>query len=176
MFSRLLASLFVSLAVSAHAGASLSFGTGSSVLERIVSEKAGIGSVFSLPMPDGAALELKVEDFDFSGGDLSMAGSVSGSAGSEFILKGTASDLYGWAALRAEKRAYEFTNLASGLLQVEEVPFTKIYSVCDLDDAADTRPAPPPEPIQPGFAAVAGPRRRSGTSGKGSLPASPCTT
>lgn len=148
----------------AQAGARLAFATPSSVLARLLAEKAGPGSSFSLPMPSGAPLDLRIEDFEFVDGTLSMAGSVGGSSGSDFILKGGLSNLYGWAALKAEKRAFEFTLDATGLFQVEEVPLNKIFSICDGDDdgaAAQIQSAPPP--ALPGFSAmVAGPEPHIG--------------
>ena len=121
----------------------LNLGTSASVLQDIVSQnQAEMGapgahkpSQYTLKVSTGELMDVRVQDFYFQGGQLSMTGEALGSGNSAFIMKGDDANLYGWLVLHDKNIAFEYTTDASGQVQVNRVPVTKIFPVCNLDPA-----------------------------------------
>jgi hypothetical protein len=116
-------------------------GTAKSVLDGVTGSAAGGKPVYALPDTDGQLIALDTTDYYFDGTALSMTGGASIDPDASFILKGNATEIYGWLVLPARNVAYEYTTNSRGEVLVAKVPVTKIYPICD-DDTGQA-PAPP---------------------------------
>ena len=115
-------------------------GTVPSVLEEATRGAAGGKPGYALPDSEGHPIALDTTDYYFDGNALSMTGGARVDADATFILKGNATDLYGWIVLPGSDVAYEYTTNARGEVVVVKVPVTKIYPVCDDDTTGDSTP------------------------------------
>jgi hypothetical protein len=77
-------------------------------------------------------LDTDITDYHFKDGLVSVSGKARGSVNSHFYLKGTAKNLRGYLVKQDEKKAYEYTTDAKGIVSVTEVPISKV--VPDLDE------------------------------------------
>lgn len=77
-------------------------------------------------------LETDITDFHFKDGMLSVSGKARGSANSSFYLKGSAKNLHGYLIKHDEKKAYEYSTDAKGIVSVTEVAISKV--IPDLDE------------------------------------------
>lgn len=118
----------------AQAGARFSLGGAASVFQNIQSQNLGVKSAYTFYTNLGEPIPVMIEDFYLEEEQLSMTGEARESGNSEFILKGTASKIYGWVALKHRNLAYEYTTDENGLVHADEVPITKIFPVCDFSD------------------------------------------
>lgn len=127
---------FIACAVSltvAQTGDKLPVGTTQSVLNSVVKQKTRATSDFSLISSSAKELPLKVRDYYLEDGILSLTGKASDEDSSNFILKGSADEIYGWVVYHEKGVAYEYTTDSDKNVIVTEVPVTKIFPVCDID-------------------------------------------
>lgn len=133
------------------AGARLQIGTPASLLDRMEKENTRADSVITFLSASAEPIRVRIQDFHYRGGYLSLSGASqgsagagsagAGSAGADFILKGDRKSLYGWIVLKDRKTAYEYTTDDGGALVVEEVPVSSIFPDCDPPVEADAAPA-----------------------------------
>lgn len=129
----------------AGAGARLQLGTPGSWLDRMEKENTRADSLMTFLTSSAEPIKVKIQDFHYRGGYLSLSGATHGSAGAgsanaDFILKGDRNSLYGWIVLKDRKTAYEYTTDDGGAIVVEEVPVSDIYPDCDPPVEADAAP------------------------------------
>jgi len=123
-------------------------GTAPSVLHEIARGAAVGKPGYALPDSEGNPIALETTDYYFDGDALSMTGGARIDADATFILKGDATDLYGWIVLPGRDVAYEYTTNSRGEVVVAKVAITKIYPVCD-DDMTGSPAPPDPASIAP---------------------------
>src|SRR5688572_14494119 len=122
----------------------------------IVEEAARAGKLSSLRSSlafttvTGERIAVTPEDYEFDGDYLAATGTVQGSEGGSFLLKGDSTEIYGFIMLPDRNLAYEYTTSAEGEMVVASVPLTKILPVCD-DPPAEEVPSPllEPSPVSP---------------------------
>lgn len=109
-------------------------GTAQSILSRIVEQRDTQRTLTFAT--NEANVTVSPDDFFYDGTYLSTAGSVEGVENSSYLFKGSAQDLYGWIALSGQDKAWEYTT-KNGQLVVEQVPVSKVITVCDVMAPAD---------------------------------------
>jgi hypothetical protein len=112
--------------------AHLTSGTTASILRGIAQQKTKATSSYIFTSANNKPLQVDVEDFYLVDGQLSMSGTVHGSANSSFLLKGTNESMYGWIALKEENIAYEYTTNEAGVVIVEKTCVSKVIPICDI--------------------------------------------
>ena len=119
-------------------------GTVSSVLAGIDAERTGDSRVYKLPAGPFGELVASIEHFDREGDRLSMVGRAIDSNDSSMMLKVTDGRVYGWVVYRDKDIAFEYTTDALSNVLVEQVPVSKVFSVCEFEvpDHATMPPAP----------------------------------
>lgn len=93
----------------AQIGSKLRVGTTESVLSDLAKRNIKASSTYNLLSTSADKIPVKVEDFYYIDGVLSMSGKAVQSESSLFILKGTVDELYGWVFFKDTKIAYEYT-------------------------------------------------------------------
>lgn len=118
-------------------------GTPASIVEEAAraGNRALVSSSLAFTTVTGELIAVTPEDFEFNGDYLAATGTVPGSEGGSFLLKGDSTELYGWIMLPDRNLAYEYTTSAQGELVVASVPLTKILPVCD-EPPAEEVPSP----------------------------------
>ncbi len=136
--------LSISLASAAESKVKIAVGTPVSFLNELQGENIRVTSLLALPTLVTEPIQVKVEDYYYEGGELSMSGRAQGFENSQFILKGNSDGLYGWVVLKEQNIAYEYTTDASGAVVVEQVPVTKIIPICHRQDPLEIVAENPP--------------------------------
>lgn len=86
---------------------------------------------YTLATPNAHHVETVVQHFDEGFGWFSIVGHAADSQDSSFMLKSDERGAYGWLVYRDRDVAYEYTTDAEGVLQVQQVPVSKIFAVCE---------------------------------------------
>eukprot|EP01063_Lacrimia_lanifica_P020377 TRINITY_DN276_c1_g1_i12.p2 TRINITY_DN276_c1_g1~~TRINITY_DN276_c1_g1_i12.p2 ORF type:complete len:621 (+),score=236.20 TRINITY_DN276_c1_g1_i12:85-1947(+) len=94
------------------------------------------GAAVTLESPDGPLMiDVTESAVEADGRYMAANGRVHGSAGkTDFMMKGTNDEMYGWVTFDDEGRALEYTT-ADGAVEVAEVPLEKIKTVCEIAEA-----------------------------------------
>lgn len=106
----------------------------SKVRERLAIDKTSVSQRYTLLTPTARPVETIVKSFDQGFGWFSMVGSAADAPDSKFMLKGNEHGVYGWLVYRDRDLAYEYTTNAEGVVEVEQVPVTKIFAVCNVPE------------------------------------------
>jgi hypothetical protein len=122
-------------------------GPPSAILDRLISENAKTTKTFTLAVSSDELITVNVEDFDLDQRGFSMTGKIQGMIRSDFILRGDATDLYGWVVLWDRNAAFEYTIGEGGSVSVEPIPVEKVFPVCDLPDGPEDANMPAPAPL-----------------------------
>jgi hypothetical protein len=101
-------------------------GSVESVLSSLVSQNIKPSSVYFFKTASEKQINVNVEDYYFENGSLSMTGKAQDVEHSLFILKGDNTSLYGYMILYNSDIAYEYTTRPDGLVEIEEVPASKL--------------------------------------------------
>jgi MYXO-CTERM domain-containing protein len=118
-------------------GEKIGLGAVSTVRERFAIDKISASHRYTLLTPSARPVETIVKSLDEGFGWFSMVGSAADSPGSQFMLKGDERGVYGWLVYRDRDLAYEYTTNAEGVVEVEQVPVTKIFAVCNVPEGAN---------------------------------------
>lgn len=86
----------------------------------------------SVQTADGTSLPVLVRDFFEQGGRVSVSGRHRDSEDSVFFLKGDGKSLRGFLVLHGQKKAWEYSTDARGVVSVKPVPLSRVYP--DLDE------------------------------------------
>jgi MYXO-CTERM domain-containing protein len=113
----------------------------SAIHRRLLSQKTSVSRRYTLTTPSARPLEMMVDSLDEGLDWFSMVGRAADSADSRFMLKGDQRGVYGWVVYRDRDLAYEFTTSLEGIVQVEQVPATKIFPVCDVPPEGSRQPS-----------------------------------
>jgi hypothetical protein len=127
-------------------------GTPASILEEAIRARNGssVRNGLAFTTVTGERIAVTPEDYAFDGDYLAATGTVQGSEGGSFLLKGDSTEIYGWVMLPDRNLAYEYTTSAQGEIVVASVPLTKILPVCDDPPAEEaTSPLLEPSPASP---------------------------
>jgi MYXO-CTERM domain-containing protein len=108
----------------------------STVRERLALDKTSASRRYTLLSPTARPIETIVKNLDEGFDWFSMVGSAADAPSSEFMLKGNQRGVYGWLVYRDRDLAYEYTTNAEGVVEVEQVPVTKIFAVCNVPEEA----------------------------------------
>jgi MYXO-CTERM domain-containing protein len=111
-------------------------GSVSSLRERLTSEKTSSSLRYALPTPTPRTVQTLVQKLDEGSNWFSMIGRAADADSSKFMLKGNERGVYGWLVYPEQDLAYEYTTSAEGVVQVEQVPVTKIFAVCNVPEGA----------------------------------------
>ncbi len=139
--------LFLAFLVSAaFPAAKASLGNASVLASRITAEGIAASNVFTLAIDASETLTFDLDAIEADQAGFTMSGRARGSAGSDFILKGDASEISGWVVLRDRDAGYEYSTDGQGVVWAEKVPISRIFPVCDLPDGPAESGAIFPEP------------------------------
>lgn len=86
----------------------------------------------SVQTADGSSLPVLVQDFFEQGGRVSVSGRHRDAEDSLFFLKGDGKSLRGFLVLHGQKKAWEYSTDARGVVSVKPVPLSRVYP--DLDE------------------------------------------
>ena len=126
-------------------------GAPSTLLNQLEAENTKGSKVYTFITSSAEQIKVDVEDYYNEGGYLSMVGRAQESKNSDFILKGSEKEIYGWLVLKDKNIAYEYTTDRYGDVVVQRVPVEKIFPICANDDegvgmASEPAQRPGPEP------------------------------
>ena len=106
-------------------------GSASGLIQSLKQQHQG-RQALSLQTQDGTALPVLVRDFFEQGGRVSIAGRHRDAEDSVFFLKGDGKTLRGFLVLHGQKKAWEYSTDARGVVSVKPVPLSRVYP--DLDE------------------------------------------
>lgn len=127
----MLACLAACQASSALAAEGAELGSASGLIQSLKQQHQG-RQALSLQAQDGTALPVLVQDFFEQGGKVSIAGRHRDAEDSMFFLKGDGKTLRGFLVLHGQKKAWEYSTDARGVVSVKPVPLSRVYP--DLDE------------------------------------------
>jgi len=100
--------------------------------QQLLTDRTDLSRRYTLETPRYGRIEAVVADVGKEGDYFWMNGRASDSEASDFILKGDDENVYGWVVYRDRGVAFEYTTNDEGVVEVEEVPITKIFPVCSV--------------------------------------------
>ena len=106
-------------------------GSASGLIQSLKQQHQG-RQALSLQTQDGTALPVLVRDFFEQAGRVSIAGRHRDAEDSMFFLKGDGKTLRGFLVLHGQKKAWEYSTDARGVVSVKPVPLSRVYP--DLDE------------------------------------------
>ena len=113
-------------------GESRALGPAAIMKQRLRADRSDLHRRYTFETPRYGRIEAVVADAGEEGDYFWMNGRASDSAASDFILKGDDKNVYGWVVYRDRGVAFEYTTNDQGEVEVEEVPATKIFPVCNV--------------------------------------------
>lgn len=134
--SLLCALLFSAFNVTAADGVRQEVGTAQALIRSLGAQHANPNASFlrsgEVSSAKNKHLDTEITDYQLKDGFVSVSGKARGSANSHFYLKGTEKNLRGYLVRHDEKKAYEYSTDAKGIVSVTEVAISKV--VPDLDE------------------------------------------
>lgn len=121
----------------------IAVGRVSALRERLTSDKTSSSLRYTLPTATPRGAQMLVQSIDEGSDWFSMIGRAADSESSQFMLKGDERGVYGWLVYREQDLAYEYTTNADGMVELEQVPITKIFPVCNVPPEAHDRASEP---------------------------------
>jgi hypothetical protein len=106
------------------------------VRQRLTVDNTSVSRRYTLLAPTARPIETIVKSLDEGADWFSMVGRAADEQTSQFMLKGDERGVYGWLVYRERDLAYEYTTNAEGVVEVEQVPVTKIFPVCNVPEGA----------------------------------------
>ena len=108
--------------------------------QRLRTDRTELLRRYTFETPRYGRIEAAVAEVGEEGDYFWMNGRASDSEDSEFILKGDDETAYGWVVYRDRDVAFEYTTNDEGVVEVEQVPVTKIFPVCSVPPDATSGP------------------------------------
>ncbi len=144
--------LFVALAVALpgvacspvdgeHAqGETRALGRAAIMKQRLRTDRTDVRRHYTFETPRHDRIDAVVTEVGEQGDYFWMNGRAANSEASEVMLKGDDDDVYGWVVYRDRGVAFEYTTNDEGVVEVEQVPVTKIFPVCSVPPDATFEP------------------------------------
>ena len=97
--------------------------------QRLRTERTDVRRRYTFETPRHDRIDAVVTDVGEQGDYFWMTGRAADSEASELILKGDDDNVYGWVVYRDRGVAFEYTTNDQGVVEVEQVPVTKIFQI-----------------------------------------------
>ena len=121
-------------------GEKRALGSAAIMKQRLRTDRTELRRRYTFETPRYGRIEAAVAEVGEEGDYFWMNGRASDSEDSEFILKGDDETAYGWVVYRDRGVAFEYTTNDEGVVEVEQVPVTKIFPVCSVPPDATSGP------------------------------------
>ena len=121
-------------------GEKRALGSAAIMKQRLRTDRTDLRRRYTFETPRHDRIEAVVAEVGEEGDYFWMNGRAADSDASEFILKGDDDNVYGWVVYRDRGVAFEYTTNDEGVVEVEQVPVTKIFPVCSVPPDASFGP------------------------------------